>query len=356
MGVWFSLIVVGALILIPLIGVGVLGLKGLFGVFVPYLALVIFIVGLIRRVIIWGKSPVPFHIPTTCGQMPTSLPWIKHSRLESPANGWEVFLRMFLEVVFFRSLFRNLRTEMGPGQRPVYGSTKWLWLGGIVFHYSFLVVLLRHLRFFTDPTPKLISTIESVDGFFQIGHPHILITGLTLFGAAFYLFLRRVLIPYVKNLSLPADYFPLFLIMAIAGTGILMRYFLKTDIIKVKELTMGLATLHPKVPEEVGTIFYVHLFLVSSLFAYFPFSKLVHLGGVFLSPTRNLANNSRAVRHINPWDYPVKVHTYEEYEEEFREKMKMVGIPVEKDVEEVEQGPETTEQPQTTEETTEEKE
>ncbi len=355
MGVWFSLIVVGVLILIPLIGVGLFGLQPIFGVVIPYVALVIFLLGLIRRVFIWGRSPVPFHIPTTCGQMPTSLPWIKHSKLESPANGWEVFLRMLLEVVAFRSLFRNLRTEMGPGQRPVYGSTKWLWLGGIVFHYSFLVVFLRHLRFFTDPVPGVITIIESVDGFFQIGHPHLLITGLTLLGAAFYLFLRRVVIPQVKSLSLPADYFPLFLIMAIASTGILMRYFLKTDIIKVKELTMGLATLDPKVPEGIGIIFYIHLFLVSSLFAYFPFSKLVHLGGVFLSPTRNLANNSRAVRHINPWDYPVKVHTYEEYEEEFRDKMKMVGIPVEKD-DEPEQETEGQDQPQTTEETTEEKE
>jgi nitrate reductase gamma subunit len=333
MGVWFSLIVVIGLIVFPLIGVGLLGLNALFGIVVPYVALVVFLVGLIYRVITWGKTPVPFHIPTTCGQQ-KSFPWIKYSKLESPATGWEVFMRMFLEVVTFRSLFRNLRTEMGPGYRPVYGSTKWLWLAGIVFHYSFLIVLLRHLRFFRQPVPEFVSLIDSFDGFLQIGHPHLQITGVTLLLAVFYLFLRRIFIPQVKYISLPADYFPLLLIMGIAGSGILMRYFLKTDIIKVKELTMGLATLRPKVPDGIGVIFYIHLFLVSALFAYFPFSKLVHLGGIFLSPTRNLANNSRMKRHVNPWDYPVKVHTYEEYEEEFREKMKMVGIPVEKDVEE----------------------
>jgi hypothetical protein len=69
---------------------------------------------------------------------------------------------------------------------------------------------------------------------------------------------------------------------------------------------------------------------VSTLLAYFPFSKLVHMGGIFLSPTRNLSNNSRIARHINPWNYPVKTHTYDEYEEEFRDKMVEVGIPVEK--------------------------
>ena len=43
-----------------------------------------------------------------------------------------------------------------------------------------------------------------------------------------------------------------------------------------------------------------------------------------------MANDSRFKRHVNPWNYPVKVHTYEEYEDEFRDKMIAVGLPVEK--------------------------
>jgi hypothetical protein len=35
--------------------------------------------------------------------------------------------------------------------------------------------------------------------------------------------------------------------------------------------------------------------------------------------------------HVNPWNYPVKVHTYDEYEEDYREFMKESGIPVEKE-------------------------
>jgi len=61
------------------------------------------------------------------------------------------------------------------------------------------------------------------------------------------------------------------------------------------------------------------------------------MGGIFLSPTRNLPNNNRMVRHINPWDYPVKLHTYEAYENEFREKMVEAGIPVEKPLEGMEE-------------------
>ena len=93
---------------------------------------------------------------------------------------------------------------------------------------------------------------------------------------------------------------------------------------------MGLVTLSPVVPAGIGPLFFMHLLLLSALIAYFPFSKLMHMGGVFLSPTRNLANTNRIKRHINPWNYPVKVHTYEEWEEEFRDKIKASGLPLEK--------------------------
>jgi nitrate reductase gamma subunit len=132
----------------------------------------------------------------------------------------------------------------------------------------------------------------------------------------------------MRYISLASDYFPLFLIIGIAFTGILMRYFTKVDIVGVKEFTMSLATFKPHIVNGIGSIFYVHLFFVSVLLAYFPFSKLMHLGGIFMSPTRNMANNTRFKRHINPWNYPVKVHTYEAYEDEFREKMVEAGLPV----------------------------
>jgi len=188
------------------------------------------------------------------------------------------------------------------------------------------------LRFFTMPIPAPLHMIEGMDGLLQIGVPRLYMTDLIFLAAVAFLFLRRVVIPQVRYISLPADYFPLFLILAIGTSGVLMRYFTKVDIAAVKDLTVGLATLHPHIPGvQIGSIFYIHLFLVSALFIYFPFSKLMHLGGVFLSPTRNLANNNRMVRHVNPWNYPVKVHTYEEYEDEFRAKMIKAHIPVEKE-------------------------
>jgi hypothetical protein len=131
----------------------------------------------------------------------------------------------------------------------------------------------------------------------------------------------------MRYISLVNDYFPLFVILGIGLTGVLMRYFYKADIVSVKMLAMGLVGFNPSIPQGIGPLFYVHLFLICTLFAYFPFSKLVHMGGVFMSPTRVLANTSRVKRHVNPWNYPVHVHTYEEYENDFRAKMKDAGLP-----------------------------
>ena len=330
MGLLFSFFSVITLAAIVFVGVKAANLRYLFGIIIPYAAFLTFVLGVIYRVMQWGRVPVPFRIPTTAGQQ-KSLPWIKSNPIDNPFNSIGVIIRMAFEVLLFRSLFRNTKVDSREGPKIAYGSSKWLWLGGLVFHWTFLIILTRHLRLFFEPIPGFVKILESLDGFFQVGVPVLYLTDLAFLGAVTYLFLRRVIVPQLRYISIAADYFPLFLIGAIGFSGVLMRYFLKTDVVGIKELTMGLITFSPVVPKTVGTIFYIHLFLVSALFAYFPLSKLMHMAGVFLSPTRNLANNNRAVMHVNPWNYPVKVHTYEEYEDDFRDKMKAAGLPVEKE-------------------------
>ena len=334
-----SLLAVIVLFLIAYVGVAALGLQVLFGIIVPYLAILTFIVGFIYRVVGWSRSAVPFAIPTTGGQQ-KSLPWIKHSVLDCPVTKGQVFLRMALEIVTFRSLFRNTRMRLAEGSKLSYNLEIFLWVGALAFHYALLAVLIRHLRLFTEPVPLFVQVVENVDGFFhfemlynsvQFALPAVYLSGIVLALAVGYLFLRRIFVPHARFISLASDYFPLFLIFGIALSGILMRYVTKTQVAQVKELTMGLVTFHPTIPQGIGVIFYVHLFLVSVLLAYFPFSKLMHMGGVFLSPTRNLKTYTRAERHVNPWNYPVEVHTYEEYEEEFRDKMIEAGLPVEQE-------------------------
>jgi nitrate reductase gamma subunit len=339
----FSGFAVSVLVLIPWVGVWALDLRVLFGIIVPYAAMATFFIGIVVRVIDWGKSPVPFRIPTTAGQE-WSFPWIKSNPIDNPRGTGGVIVRMILEVLLFRSLFRNTRLEYrnADGSPKVdYEWEKWLWLAALAFHWSFLVIFLRHFRFFLEPIPGFVHLLENLDGFLQLGVlpinglgiPTVYLTDLLMLAAVTYLFFRRLYIPQMRYISLPADYFPLFLILALGLTGVLMRYFLRVDITAVKELIIGLFKFSPTVPEGIGVIFYIHLFILSVLIAYFPFSKLMHFAGVFLSPTRNLSNNNRFVRHVNPWDYPVKTHTYDEYEDEFRERMIEVGLPVEKEIE-----------------------
>ena len=114
------------------------------------------------------------------------------------------------------------------------------------------------------------------------------------------------------------------------GTGLCLRYFDKTEIAEVKIFVMGLTHFAPVAATGINALFFVHLTLVSVLLIYFPFSKLVHMPGVFFSPTRNQANNSRRVRHINPWNPPKQYFTYPEYEDTYREAMAEAGLPLDK--------------------------
>jgi nitrate reductase gamma subunit len=324
----YALALVSGLILLALIGGGSAALRFFFAAIVPYAAISIFLAGVIFRVMKWAHSAVPFRIPTTCGQQ-KSLPWIRHSRLESPCSKLGVATRMALEILLFRSLFRNVKADLRAGPRLVYGEEKFLWLGALAFHWSFLIILIRHLRFFLEPVPRFVLTLESMDGFFQIGMPVFYVTDGIIFAALVYLMLRRLRDRQVRYISLFSDYLALCLLLGLVSTGILMRYFAKVDLPPIKKLAVGLVTLSPRVPEGAGSLFVAHLFLLSALLAYFPFSKLMHMAGVFLSPTRNLPNDNRRKRHVNPWDYPVKVHTYAEWEDEFREKIKAAGLPLE---------------------------
>ncbi len=205
----FPFFAVITLILLVVAGVQFANLQFLFGVIIPYAALAIFVAGIIYRVVKWASSPVPFRIPTTCGQQ-KSFPWIKQSKLENPSTMLGVIGRMALEVFCFRSLFRNVKTELRDGPKLAYGSDKWLWLAGLSFHWSFLIILVRHFRFFSFNVPFIIHGIESLDSFLQIGVPLLYMTDVVILASVTYLVIRRLTIPQVRYISLAADYFPSF--------------------------------------------------------------------------------------------------------------------------------------------------
>lgn len=333
MGILFSLLAFAILIVIAIIGANVPALHYFFGVIIPYIAIFAFIIGIIWRIIKWARAPVPFRITTTCGQQ-KSFDWIKQNKLDNPSSTLGTIGRMLLEVLFFRSLFRNTKQSLKEGPKLVYKADKWLWALSLAFHWSFLIIVLRHFRFFTEPIPFYVGYLQHLDGFLEIGVPIIYLTNVGVVAAITFLFFRRIFNEKVKYISLAQDYFPLLLLFGIVGSGIIMRYFVKTDLVAVKELAVGILSFSPSAPAVgLNEWFYIHFFLVCCLLVYFPMSKLVHFAGVFMSPTRNLANNNRMKRHINPWndEFKLHYHTYEEYEDEFRDVMKDVGLPVDKE-------------------------
>ena len=326
--VWLPLLMTVALCLIPYIGVQYAGLGYLFAVIIPCASLVILIAGFAIRMINWLVRPVPFRIPTTCGQE-KSLYWIKQDKLESPSHFWEAIARVLGEVLFFRSLFRNTKAELYAGPKLAYGSTKWLWLGGMVFHWSMLIIVLRHSKFFFSTVPPFADFLDNADRFFDITLPALYITDVLVLAALSFLVIRRLRDQKLRLISLPTDFFPLFLILAIVLVGMSMRYVTKINVLPVHDQILTLMDYSFTLSGEIGVLFYVHLFLVCVLAIYFPFSKLMHAGGIFLSPTRNLCNNSREKRHINPWNPDIKFKSYAEYEDTYRDKMKKAGLPVE---------------------------
>ena len=334
----FSLILVLALVVVATLGAGAAKMQTIFAYCIPGTAFVIFLVGFTCKIIGWAKRPVPFRIPTTGGQQ-QSLDWIPQNKWDNPSTGPQTVMRMLLEVLAFRSLFRNTKVVLkhDDGKNPIvaYVSAKWLWLFAILFHYSFLIIAVRHMRLFLQPVPFVIQAVDFGDSILQILTPTIYITDVLLLTGVGFLLARRFFDAKVRYISLVNDYFPLFLILGIALSGVYMRYIAKVDVMGIKDVVMGLVTFNFKVPAGIDVSFYVHLFLVSSLLAYFPFSKLMHMGGVFLSPTRNMPNDTRIHHHENPWNNPaVKPHSYEAYEDDFREPMFEAGLPLDKSPEE----------------------
>lgn len=325
------LVVVGAVVLCQATIPG----RWLLAVGVPYAALAIAAAGLVLRVVGWARVPVPFRIPTTCGQQ-QGIAGFRPSRLENPPRGTWAAARLASELLLFRSLFRNTGSFVnGEPRRLVTFDRKLLWLAALAFHYSMLAVVLRHLRFAFEPLPPFVAALAAADGFFEIGTPAVYATDLVLIVSLGWLFCRRLADPVARFCSLFADYFALSLIASVVVSGFLMRHFWRVDIAGAKEWALSVITLQPDASLAPGGFFLVHVSLAAALVSWIPFGKLAHAAGVFLSPTRVLPNDSRRRRHVNPWNQPVPVRHYGEWEEEFKSVITGAGLPLDREGENV---------------------
>lgn len=224
-----------------------------------YLATAILVFGSAFRIRKYIITPAPLKIPTT----------------PAPTTKGGVAFRMVKELTIFESLFK---------------SNKWIWLFGWLFHMGMLLVLLRHLRYFTDPVWWWVQLIQPFGKYASI----FMLVGLAG------LLARRIVVDRVRYISAPSDYLMLLLIIGIGATGALMTFVTNADIITLKDYLLGLMVFDIRtLPTD--PILLVHLFMVIVLMAIFPISKLLHAPGVFFSPTRNQVDNPRERRHVAPW-------------------------------------------------------
>lgn len=225
------------------------------------LASIVFVTGLVLKIIQYAKTPAPLKIAIT----------------PAPVTKAGVVMRLFREVVFFESLFKG---------------TKWTWIFSWIFHMALLLVLLRHLRYFIEPdwVPAAVWTM------IELVQPFGAYAGFAMVLGLVGLFLRRIFVDRVRYISAPSDYLMLLMLMIIGFSGLMMSFVLHTDIVAIKQFfTFSGGQLPADFP------LFVHLSLVALLMLIFPFSKLLHVPGIFFSPTRNQVDNPREQRHLAPW-------------------------------------------------------
>jgi nitrate reductase gamma subunit len=296
---------------------------------VPVTAILLALSGLVLRLARWASAAVPFRVPTTCGQQ-SSLRWLRAAPLDNPPNRAWAATRLGLEILSFRSLFGNTSALLA-GENPrrlVVLERKLLWAAALAFHYSLAAVAIRHLRFFVEPVPAFVAALARLDGFFEATTPVFYATDAVLLASLAWLIWRRLADPVVRYLSLFTDYFSLFVISGLALSGVLMRHVWRTDVAGAKKWAMGLVTLGPDSAAAPGGLFMVHVCMGFVLVGWLPWGKLAHSFGAFLNPTRGLVNDTRRRRHVNPWNRPLPVRTYAEWEDEFKDRIAAAGIPL----------------------------
>jgi len=231
-------------------------------IILPYVGAAIFVLGVLYRFWVWGRTPVPLRIVTT----------------PAPRTRAGVVWRLIGDALWFPNLFKG---------------EKLLWAAGFSFHTLLWLLMLRHLRYFLYPVPGWVEGIQALG----------LYAGYFVPIPLAVLFARRLVCEKVLYISILGDFFSLLLLLSITISGVLLGVFFRTYLVDVKAMIQGLIHFHPSVL-QVHWLFGLHFLLVMVLLIYFPFSKLMHSGGLFLSPTRNQRANFEE-RFVNPWDFPV---------------------------------------------------
>ncbi|MCP4567084.1 MAG: hypothetical protein GY841_05850 [FCB group bacterium] len=225
-------------------------------VILPYLVLAVFIIGMAYRIRKWVKTPQPGAV--------TLFP--------APKPGSGLFWNVLKESFLFPDLFRG---------------DKFFWSISWLFHASLALIIIGHLRVVAGVFDRMfISMGMSAEGITRMSAVSGGAAGIIIMVAVAFLILRRLSLKRVREISLPADYIALILILAILITGNFMRFGEHFDLAQTRVFFYHLATFSTAgVIVPPNSMFQIHFLLVQLLIVYIPFSKILHFGGIFFTQT-----------------------------------------------------------------------
>ncbi len=222
----------------------------------PWLTLAILLGGLLFRLAAWLRTPSPVRAPL----FPTPV--------TRAGKAWAVAK----EVLFFRSLLRGAKD---------------LWAGSYAFHLMMVLILVGHTRVFTAAVDTFLTRVLGMapEGVTSLSQGLGGAAGVVILLAGVYLLGRRLAERRVREITSASDYFAILLVLAVIVSGDVLRFATHFDLAQSRAYFQALFTFRSdavaQYPAEPW--FTVHFLLAQSLLIYLPFSKLVHVGGVFFS-------------------------------------------------------------------------
>jgi nitrate reductase gamma subunit len=140
-------------------------------------------------------------------------------------------LRTALDIVFLGRLIR---------------ANDVLWLGEWVFHVSFLLVVLGHLRFLMEPVPGFILWMQGAGK----------VSGYLLPASIAYIFFMKLHSERGRYLT-GYNFFLLAMVLLVSISGLLMRFLYRADLVGIKGFVLGILTFSPN-PLPGSGLFVLH--------------------------------------------------------------------------------------------------
>lgn len=204
----------------------------------PYVTAIVFIMGIIYRIIVWIRIPLPF----------------RYTLFPAAQTTGGVVTSLLGDIISLRRLYKT--------DKP-------LWIGAILFHIGLVLSISLHVRHLIAPPEFWTALGLTEDLIFVLGS----IGGVLVAVSLPYFLIRRMVITKVKVLSTFEDYFVLVFTLIVVLFGTYMRLLRLIDPNELGAYAAGLVTLNPVAPPD-HPLFFIKLLIGQIYLMYLPFSKM----------------------------------------------------------------------------------